>query len=55
MLILVTAGVFVVVLLALFFYRTVDMDIAGSIFAALLSIGLLGVLITGAIFAGRLF
>jgi len=55
MIVLVAAGALVVGLLILFFYRTVDMDIAGSIVAALFSTGLLGALIAGAIYAGELF
>ena len=55
MLISLVAGIFVVGLLALFFYRSLRMDIGGSIIAALLSTGLLGGLITLAIYAGRIF
>jgi hypothetical protein len=55
MLIPISAGVFVVGLLTLFYWRALNMDIAGSITAALVSAGLLGGLITLAIYVGRIF
>ena len=40
---------------AVFFYKTTQMDIAGSIVTAVVCAGVLALLITGAIFAGQLF
>ena len=48
-------GLLVVGILAVFFYKTAKMDIAGSSVAAVVCAGILALLIAGAIYAGRLF
>ncbi len=55
MTLLIFAGGFVVAIASIFFYRTVDMDLAGSIIAGVIASGLLGLVIEGAVYAGRLF
>lgn len=55
MLILIVAGAFVVGLLSLFFYRSLRMDVSGSILAALLGAGVLVGVVMLAVYAGRIF
>jgi hypothetical protein len=43
------------VIVALFCYRTLDFDVAGSIIAGVLGAGALALVIAGAIYAGQLF
>ena len=45
----------IVLILAVFFHRTMDLDIAASIAAAVVGSAVLSLVITGAIYAGRLF
>jgi hypothetical protein len=53
--ILAVIGLVAFGILLAFFYRTVRLDIGGSIMAALLTSGLLGVLIGAIVYAGALF
>jgi hypothetical protein len=46
-------GLLVVGILTAFFYKSVKMDIAGAIITAVISAGILALLITGAIYAGQ--
>ena len=55
MIIPVLTGLLVVGILTAFFYKSVKMDIAGSIVTAVVCSGLLALLITAAIYAGQLF
>ncbi len=55
MIIPLIAGFLVFVLAGLFFRRTMDLDIGGSIVAAVVSVGVLALLVTAAIYAGQLF
>jgi hypothetical protein len=41
--------------IAVFFYKTTKMDIAGSIITAVVCAGVLALLITGAIYGGQVF
>ena len=51
---LITAFLLVGILTA-FFYKTVKMDIAAAIASAVVSAGILALLIVGVIYAGQLF
>jgi len=55
MIILALASLAIVAILAVFFYRTADMDIVGAIIAAVVSAGVLALLVTGAIYVSELF
>ena len=55
MILSVVTGLLVVGILAVFFYKTAKMDIAGSIIAAVVCAGVLALLIAGAIHGGQLF
>lgn len=55
MIVPVVAGLLIVAVLSVFFYRTAKMDIAGSIITAAICAGLLALLVTAAIYAGQIF
>ena len=48
-------GLLVTGVVTTFFYKTVKMDIAGAIIAAVICTGVLALLVTGAIYAGQAF
>ena len=45
----------IVLVLAVFLHRTMDLDIAASIVAAVVTTAVLSLIIAGAVYAGRLF
>ena len=49
------AGFLVFVLAGLFFRRTMDLEVGASIIAALISVGVLALLVTASIYAGEFF
>jgi hypothetical protein len=55
MTLLLITGAVVVLILGIFFYRTANLDIAGSIIAALICTALLGFLFAVTIYGSRLF
>ena len=55
MIISLIAGLLVFIGAGLFFRRIMDLDIGASMVAGLISVGVLALLVTGAIYAGELF
>ena len=55
MIVPVVAGLLIVTVLAVFFYRTAKMDVVGAIISAAVCAGLLALLIIAAIYAGQIF
>ena len=55
MILLAVVGLVVVAILTRFFYRSVRMDIAGAILAALVCTAILALLVAGAIYGGQIF